>query len=281
MTSLWRHSRLTYYDLGPNCLTKGVELLPGEVWQVWKRNSQYFRSYLRKNTGGLWAPSVVSLQKDIDSTRVRVKTNMERRSSLEHTPYSLQKDIHSARVCGFKPTWSVVSLQKDMHSTRVRVKPTWSVISLQQDILSAGRLEQQTHLQTGRPGADHAVLSPNDVTGRSGDAAGVSWAPVRGGRTAEERQQQQRDPAPCCHQTDAAGCNGEKRESMVSAGADSRGWGHMGHDPSLGPGAPQACQGHHQLIRGTTGGLAGAPQNFQATPHTCQGYHRRARSTPA
>ena len=57
MTSLWRHSRLTYYDLGPNFLTHGVELLPGGVWQVSKRNSQYFRSYLRKTTGGaLWAP---------------------------------------------------------------------------------------------------------------------------------------------------------------------------------------------------------------------------------
>ena len=52
MTSLWRHSRLTYYDLGPNFLTQGVELLPGEVWQVSKRNSQYFRSYSRKTTGG-------------------------------------------------------------------------------------------------------------------------------------------------------------------------------------------------------------------------------------
>ena len=59
MTSLWRHSRLTYYDLAPNFLTQGVKLLPGEVWQVSKRNSQYFRSYLRKTTGwgALWAPS--------------------------------------------------------------------------------------------------------------------------------------------------------------------------------------------------------------------------------
>lgn len=56
MTSLWRHSRLTYYDLGPNFLTQGVELLPGEVWQVSKRNSQYFRSYLRKTTGGPFGP---------------------------------------------------------------------------------------------------------------------------------------------------------------------------------------------------------------------------------
>ena len=32
-------------------LTQGVELLAGEVWQVSKRNSQYFRSYLRKTTG--------------------------------------------------------------------------------------------------------------------------------------------------------------------------------------------------------------------------------------
>ena len=29
-----------------------MELLAGEVWQVSKRNSQYFRSYLRKTTGG-------------------------------------------------------------------------------------------------------------------------------------------------------------------------------------------------------------------------------------
>ena len=28
-----------------------MELLAGEVWQVSKRNSQYFRSYLRKTTG--------------------------------------------------------------------------------------------------------------------------------------------------------------------------------------------------------------------------------------
>ena len=49
MTSLWRHSRLTYYDLGLNFFTQGVELLPGEVWQVSKWNSQHFRSYLRKN----------------------------------------------------------------------------------------------------------------------------------------------------------------------------------------------------------------------------------------
>ena len=56
MTSLWRHSRLTFYYLGPNFLTQGVELLPGEVWQVSKRNSQYFRSYLRKTTGGPLPP---------------------------------------------------------------------------------------------------------------------------------------------------------------------------------------------------------------------------------
>ena len=56
MTSLWRHSRLTYYDLDLIFLAQGVELLPGEVWQVSKRNSQYFRSYLRKITGGLPPP---------------------------------------------------------------------------------------------------------------------------------------------------------------------------------------------------------------------------------
>ena len=56
MTSLWRQSRLTYYDLGPNISTQGVEVLPGEVWQVSKRNSQYFRSYLRKTTRGALCP---------------------------------------------------------------------------------------------------------------------------------------------------------------------------------------------------------------------------------
>ena len=33
-----------------------MELLPGEVWKVSKRNTQYFRSYLRKTTGGPFAP---------------------------------------------------------------------------------------------------------------------------------------------------------------------------------------------------------------------------------
>ena len=33
-----------------------MELLAGEVWQVSKRNSQYFRSYLRKTTGGPFGP---------------------------------------------------------------------------------------------------------------------------------------------------------------------------------------------------------------------------------
>ena len=56
MTSLWRHSQLTYYDLGPNFLTQGVALLAGEVSKVSKQNSQYFRSYLRKTTGGPFAP---------------------------------------------------------------------------------------------------------------------------------------------------------------------------------------------------------------------------------
>ena len=42
MTSLWRHSRLTYYDLGPNFLTQGVELLAGEVWQVSKELQELF-----------------------------------------------------------------------------------------------------------------------------------------------------------------------------------------------------------------------------------------------
>ena len=37
-------------------LTQGVDLLPGEVWQVSKRNSPYFRSYLRKTTGGPLPP---------------------------------------------------------------------------------------------------------------------------------------------------------------------------------------------------------------------------------
>ena len=31
-------------------------MLPGEVWQVSKRNSEYFRSYLRKTTGGPFGP---------------------------------------------------------------------------------------------------------------------------------------------------------------------------------------------------------------------------------
>ena len=33
-----------------------MKLLPGEVWPVSKRNSQYFRSYLRKTTGGPFGP---------------------------------------------------------------------------------------------------------------------------------------------------------------------------------------------------------------------------------
>ena len=44
--------------------------------------------------------------------------------------------------------------------------------------------------------------------------------------------------------------------------------------PLLGPGASQACQGHHRIIRGTTG-LAGEPQNFQGTPHTYLSPHHR------
>ena len=95
---------------------------------------------------------------------------------------------------------------------------------------------------------------------------------------------------------------------MSSTRGGSREGGHMGHDPSpLGSGAPLACQGHHRLIRGTTGlsgdhrpsrgttDLAGAPQNFQGTPHnylsgsphnylsgppqTCQEHHRPSRGT--
>ena len=60
------YSRLTYYDLGPNFLTQGVELLPGEVWQVSKRNSQYCRSYLRKTTGGTFGPPSGARVTDID-----------------------------------------------------------------------------------------------------------------------------------------------------------------------------------------------------------------------
>ena len=58
MTSLWRHSRLTYYDLGPNFLTQGVELLAGEIWQVSKRNSQYLLQELfaKNHRGGPLAP---------------------------------------------------------------------------------------------------------------------------------------------------------------------------------------------------------------------------------
>ena len=44
------------HPIGPNFLTQGVELLPGEVWQVSKQNSQHFRSYLRKTTGGPLGP---------------------------------------------------------------------------------------------------------------------------------------------------------------------------------------------------------------------------------
>ena len=54
---------MTYYDLGPKFLTQGVELLPGEVWQVSKRNFQYFRSYLRKTTGGALPPSGARVKK--------------------------------------------------------------------------------------------------------------------------------------------------------------------------------------------------------------------------
>ena len=44
--------------LGPNYLTQGVELLPGEVWQVSKQNFQYLRSYLRKPQGDPLGPPV-------------------------------------------------------------------------------------------------------------------------------------------------------------------------------------------------------------------------------
>ena len=63
--------------------------------------------------------------------------------------------------------------------------------------------------------------------------------------------------------------------------------GHMSYaPPPLGPEATQACQGHHRLIRGTTG-LAGALQNFQETPYiylsgppqACQGHHLSSRGT--
>ena len=47
-------------------------------------------------------------------------------------------------------------------------------------------------------------------------------------------------------------------------GADPRGVTWV-MTPPLRPGAPQACQGHRRLSRGTTG-LAEAPQNFQGTP---------------
>ena len=56
MTSLWRHSRLTYYDLGPIFLTQGVELFPGEVWEVWKRNSPVLQKLFAKNHRGALGP---------------------------------------------------------------------------------------------------------------------------------------------------------------------------------------------------------------------------------
>ena len=52
MTSLWRHSRLTYYDLGPNFLTQGVELLPGEAWQVFKAKFLVLQELFAKNHRG-------------------------------------------------------------------------------------------------------------------------------------------------------------------------------------------------------------------------------------
>ena len=61
--------------------------------------------------------------------------------------------------------------------------------------------------------------------------------------------------------------------------------------PPWGPGAPQACQGHHRPIRGTTG-LTGAPQARQGhhrpskgttglsgAPQACQEHHRPSKST--
>ena len=61
--------------------------------------------------------------------------------------------------------------------------------------------------------------------------------------------------------------------------------------PPWGPGAPQACQGHHRPIRGTTG-LTGAPQTRQGhhrpskgttglsgAPQACQEHHRPSKST--
>ena len=37
MTSLWRHSRLTYYDLGPNFLTQGVGIVGRERYGKFQR----------------------------------------------------------------------------------------------------------------------------------------------------------------------------------------------------------------------------------------------------
>ena len=59
---------MVYYDLGPNFLTPGVELLPGEVRQLSKRNSQYFRSYLRKTTEGLFGPPIGARVKHMGTT---------------------------------------------------------------------------------------------------------------------------------------------------------------------------------------------------------------------
>ena len=87
MTSLWRHSRLNYYDLGPNFLTQCVELLPGEVWQVSKQNSQYFRSYLRKTTGGPFGPPSGARVKKIRKIKgivVDMQPNCHGMSPIQH-----------------------------------------------------------------------------------------------------------------------------------------------------------------------------------------------------
>ena len=90
MTSLWRHSRLTYYDLGPNFLAQDVKLLSGEVWQVSKRNSLYIKSYLRKTTGALCPPPPSPAGRGF----ITLKT---RQSLAKQSFLSYRRSIHSSR----------------------------------------------------------------------------------------------------------------------------------------------------------------------------------------
>ena len=79
-----------------------MELLPGEVWQVSKRNSQYFRSYLRKTTGGaLWAP-----------------------------PSGARVNSHGRVPFRGAPFWSVVNGRHDRSPAEGRVPPFISHITI-------------------------------------------------------------------------------------------------------------------------------------------------------